>query len=282
MAGGGGDAHDEVEHEEHVNHEAWVIPYADMLTLLMGLFLVLYGMSSLDLKKFQDMAVGLNQALGSGDLAIEPFPAAGGSSPAVVEVTGGAEPGAGDAAVPQIGPSRADRAEAALAREEQRNLARVEEEAAFDAVRETIARRAEELGLGEALGFRTEPRGLVVTILSDRVLFRPGSAEVRSEGSEILRLVAATVADVPNQLAVEGHTDDRPITTAAFPSNWELSTARATTVLQELVAGGRVAPQRVTASGYADQRPVADNATADGRARNRRVELVLLTQVPAP
>jgi chemotaxis protein MotB len=282
MAGGGGDAHEEAEHSEHVNHEAWVIPYADMLTLLMGLFLVLYGMSSLDLRKFEAMAQGLNEALGSGERIISPLDTApGGAAPRILDDAPPAiDLDVGADVIPQVGPSRQERAEAALEREEREHLARLQEEESFDDVRATITRRAEELGLAEALDFRREPRGLVVTILSDRVLFAPGSAQVRPEGAEILRLVAEAVRGVPNPLSVEGHTDDRPITTASFPSNWELSTARATTVLQELVASGAVASEHVSAAGYADQRPLADNATADGRARNRRVELVVLSQLP--
>jgi chemotaxis protein MotB len=278
-------AHEEEEHEEHVNHEAWVIPYADMLTLLMALFLMLWAMSTLDLRKFEELATSLNSELGSGDRVVQPLDAEpGGPAPQMLdEAAPGAvevEPRVGEDVFTGIAPSREQRAEQALEREERAAVARAVEEAALGDVRDVIAERAAALGLASSLDLRTEPRGLVVTILSDRVLFAPGSARIRPEGREILGLVAEAVEGLPNQLAVEGHTDDRPIATAAYPSNWELSTARATNVLRELVASGGLPSGRVSAAGYGDERPVADNAAEEGRARNRRVELVVLAEVP--
>lgn len=286
----GGAHDDEEEHEEHVNHEAWVIPYADILTLLMALFVVLWSMSTLDLQKFQALAEGFGEAFGgAGESVVDPFSAGGvddglvplgGRSPAEPAV----EPSVGSVDVsvePSIGPdvpTRAERAEQALAREEQALIAAQREQATLEGVKERITQAAVREGLAEAVGFRNDPRGLIVTVVADRVLFHPGSATVQPEGARVLGLVADAVAGLDNAIAVEGHTDSRPIATARFPSNWELSTARATNVLRTLVDRHGLSADRVAAAGYADTRPVADNASGEGRASNRRVELVVLAR----
>ena len=108
------------------------------------------------------------------------------------------------------------------------------------------------------------------------MLFEPGSADLRSEGLVVLREVAAAIAPLPNRVLIEGHTDDRPISTPLFPSNWELSTARATSVLRFLVDALGFDPRRIAAAGYGQERPVASNDTVEGRAANRRVEVAVL------
>ncbi|HZI37458.1 MAG TPA: flagellar motor protein MotB, partial [Acidimicrobiia bacterium] len=135
-------------------------------------------------------------------------------------------------------------------------------------------------GLGATVKFRLESRGLVVTIVSDRVLFEPGQADLRHEGREVVDKLAAAIGRLPNKLAVEGHTDNVPIS-GRYASNWELSTARATTVLRELIERHGISPSRLSAAGYADERPLGTNDTVDGRAANRRVELVVLADVAA-
>jgi chemotaxis protein MotB len=133
-------------------------------------------------------------------------------------------------------------------------------------------------GLGQGLDFTLEGRGLVVTVLSDAVLFDPGAATLEGGGMTVLGIVAEALKMIPNDVVIEGHTDSRPISTSRFPSNWELSTARATAVLRFL-AGTGIEPSRLSAMGYGDTRPVGDNATAEGQAKNRRVEIIVLTDV---
>ncbi|HEV7864099.1 MAG TPA: flagellar motor protein MotB, partial [Acidimicrobiia bacterium] len=143
-----------------------------------------------------------------------------------------------------------------------------------------IQRSLDKEGLGDTVKFKLESRGLVVTIVSDKVLFDPGQAELRPEGREVVDKLAAAIGRLPNKLSVEGHTDNVPIS-GRYPSNWELSTSRATTVLRELIERHQIAPARLQAAGYADERPVATNDTAEGRGANRRVELVVLADVAA-
>jgi chemotaxis protein MotB len=263
--GGGGDL--EEEHEEHVNHEAWVIPYADMLTLLMALFMMLFAISSVDLAKFEKLAQGLNQALGDGSLGV----LEGGES-----VLDGAGPS------PVDGPGRAERAEEALQREEERTRAIALEQEQLTEVEQQVREQALAAGIGDSVGFRREARGLIVTIVTDEVMFQPGQANVQPGGSAILSQVAGAIRDLPNRISIEGHTDNVPISTSQYRSNWELSTARATDVLRYLVDELGVPANRVAASGYGDQQPLSSNDTADGRAKNRRVELAILSEVAAP
>ena len=119
-------------------------------------------------------------------------------------------------------------------------------------------------------------RGLTVRILTDKLLFKPGDGHLQSSTVWILDGIAGAVHGLPNDLAVEGHTDSQPIHTASCPSNWELSTDRASSVLRYMIERDHIAPERICAAGYADTRPLADNSTVAGRARNRRVDIVVL------
>lgn len=267
MSGGGHDDDDGLveEHEEHVNHEAWVIPYADMLTLLMALFLMLFAISSVDLQKFEKLAAGAASALGGGGKS-QVFD----GGPAILE-------GAGPA--PVEGPTREELAEQALLREEARERAIAEEKRTLVAIEDQL-RSALPAELRDSVVIRREPRGIVMSIVADQVLFAPGGAGLEPAGWEILRQVVVSIRGLPNQITVEGHTDNVPINTPQFRSNWELSTARATEVLRVLVDELGVPAGRVAAAGYGEQRPVATNDSVEGRARNRRVELAVLSEVP--
>jgi len=147
------------------------------------------------------------------------------------------------------------------------------------ALQQLVRERAEARGLAEAVGFRFENRGLVVTIITDQVLFDESRADLQPVGVEILELVAEVLRASPNNISIEGHTDSRPISSGRFPSNWELSTARATSVLRHLTENTGFDPTRLSAAGYADTRPLAANDTTEGAARNRRVEVVVTSEV---
>jgi len=130
-------------------------------------------------------------------------------------------------------------------------------------------------GLGDRIEVSLQPGGLDLEI-SDSILFAPASADLTGGGERLLNDVAAALKSQPHILSVEGHSDDRPIATARYPSNWELSTARATRVTRHLIDQG-LAPDRVRAIGYADTKPRAENSSPEGRSRNRRVSFVLRT-----
>jgi chemotaxis protein MotB len=260
------------EHEEHVNHERWLITYADMITLLMVLFIVLYSISQVDLAKFRRLKEGTAGGFGG--------PAAAGA------LSGGAGPLEGGGGVFDAGlhgteaVTSAQAAQAALADANARTAGARQQRSVLQGAQQEIQRSLDKEGLGDTVRFKLESRGLVVTIVSDKVLFEPGQADLRVEGAEVVDKLAAAVGRLPNRLSVEGHTDNVPIS-GRYPSNWELSTARATTVLRELIEHHHIPAARLSAAGYADERPVAANDTADGRTTNRRVELVVLADVAA-
>ncbi len=131
-------------------------------------------------------------------------------------------------------------------------------------------------GLSTALGFRREERGLVVSIVADSVLFTEGDADVQPGGEIVLGVIADALVDRPNAVVIEGHTDSRPISTSRYPSNWELSTARATSVLRYLTEQLGFDASRVSAAGYADTHPIAEGTDPESLARNRRVEIVVI------
>jgi chemotaxis protein MotB len=269
-----GSRHHHEEHEEHVNHEAWVIPYADMLTLLMGLFLVLWAISNQDLAKLQQFGEGFGAAVGM----VSPVDTGERGSGAGQGLLEGNPP----TTTMALSADEQQRAVAALQRErltlehqavETENLARAEI---------VIATAAANAGAQEAVSFDREDRGLVVSIVSDDVLFDPGSAQLRSDGVDVLDAVAGGLVALPNTLSIEGHTDWIPIATDRYPSNWELSTARASAVLRYLNLRHGVPAGRMVAGGYADQQPKADNFTVEGRAVNRRVDIVVMSSADPP
>lgn len=278
MADGHRRGHADDEHEEHVNHEAWVIPYADMLTLLMALFLVLFAVGRVDAEKFEKLAASLHESIegGGGEAAPSAAPSmAGESSGSDGVLDGGAAPGAGSDLL--------ERARRAVAARRARSAAVDAQLDTLAGVRGLVQSAADARGLGESVGFRLEARGLVVSITTDQVLFSSGDATLQPAGSAILDVLADALREAPYHLSVEGHTDARPLApTSPFATNWELSTARATTVLRYLIDRHGIVPTRLSATGYADTRPASTDTSAGGQARNRRVEVVVLSTIELP
>ena len=237
-----------------------------MITLLEALFIVLFAMSSIDLAKFQKFAHSLNKALDGGSQ-----PAA-----AVLEPSGKSPVPGGDGFFDGMSASQRDAAAQALQSQQDAQKAAAEQRKTLLETQNEIQQKLDAAGLGSSVKFRLDPRGLVINIVTDGVLFDSGSAVLRPEGQRVLDQLAPALAALPEPLSVEGHTDDRPIATAAFPSNWELSTARATTVLRYLTDVKGLNPARMTAAGYADQRPLVPNTDDANRALNRRVEIVVI------
>jgi len=245
--------------------DRWMITYADMLTLLLALFIVLYSISSVNSSKFEALQTALREAFSGKVLD-------GGTD--VAETGVSATRNAPAALIPNITPRRPQIADPRTAAERAAVAAR-EEEDDFQALKRRIDAYARAHGLEHEIEAVVARRGLVVRLLTDRVLFDSGHAELKPRGIGILTHVAnLLVIDGRHPVLVEGHTDDVPISTARFASNWELSTARATEVVRFLIARG-VARDRLGAAGYADLHPLASNGSERGRARNRRVEVVL-------
>jgi chemotaxis protein MotB len=250
----------------HESEERWLLTYADMITLLLALFVVLFSISSVNISKFKTLQEALRDAFSGRVLS-------GGHA---ILTTGNdtqlttprpAPPKIASATPPTLGTPDTPSARAALA-------ARREQDE-FRELKRRLDAYAAAHGFGGHVQTTIARRGLVVRLLTDNVLFASGQAALESQGVPLLGEVANLLGvDRVHPVLVEGNTDDVPISTPQFASNWELSTARATRVVRFLIGRGLVS-DRFGAAGYADLHPVASNGTAGGRARNRRVEVVL-------
>jgi chemotaxis protein MotB len=247
--------------EEHLNHEAWAIPYGDLITLLLAFFVVMYAISSVNEGKYRIVSDSINAA----------FQGATPTAPAVP--IGRANPGL----MPEVAANKAKTTAASnapLTELDQTRLAQDRARRAELAKVETAVRKSlESLISAGIVGVKQNESFVEVTIRTD-LLFSSGSAELAVVAVEPLQQLAATLTTLPNPVRVEGHTDDRPIATPTFPSNWELSAARAASVVRALRAAG-MDPTRLSVVGMGEFRPLATNATADGRNANRRVALVI-------
>ncbi len=244
--------------EEHENHERWLVSYADFITLLFAFFVVMYSLSSVNEGKYRVLSDSLVQAFRSVSVNES------GTQIVVQQVTMPTGP------IP-IAKPQPDRAQQAA--EQARQAAK---EAAVKQVRsmaEEIRRVLKPLSDGGQVLVTEGANGIKVEINAE-VLFAPGEALLGAQAVSALSAVAQVLAGSEFPIVIEGHTDNVPINTYRFPSNWELSAVRASSVVRLFVNSG-VEPARLTAAGYGDQRPVADNETPESRSQNRRVTLLI-------
>ncbi|HTP23486.1 MAG TPA: OmpA family protein [Solirubrobacteraceae bacterium] len=279
---------------EHENEERWLLTYADMLTLLFALFMVLFSISSVNISKYQVLQQSLKAAfsgsilpggraiLQSGSESTSAHTPATAEVPSIVPLvptpTSRSSSSTGSANNPSAKPMSSAELQAAL----NSMSASVSEQDTFQKLKAQMDAYAKAHGFGNKVQTIVERRGLVVRVLTDNLLFDSGSATLQSGADKLLDEVAQLLnLDQSHPITVEGHTDNQPIDTAQFPSNWELSTDRATNVVRYLISRS-VNRDRLGAVGYADLHPIASNATAAGRAENRRVEIVLMRLNPVP
>jgi chemotaxis protein MotB len=264
--------------EEHESHERWLVSGYDMMTLLFAVFVVLFAISSTNISKVKALQQSLQEAFSgpvlTGGKAIMSTGDASESSRAAPEPP-----------LPSLSPLQAVAAamttasptdeETAAAAEQAADLA-AQEELDFEALKRRIDALVRKAGLADKVSTTIDERGLKIRLLTDKLLFESGSATITMPAAiAVLDDIGAIVAtERKHPVAVEGHTDDRPIHTSQFPSNWQLSGARAGAVVQRLIGAG-VTGGRVSLRGYAARKAVASNATAGGRASNRRVEIIL-------
>jgi chemotaxis protein MotB len=237
--------------DEHENHERWLVSYADFITLLFAFFVVMYSLSSVNEGKYRVLSDSLVSAFRSGvgnasGGQIVPAPVAAKASMPVAPIPG--QPASGNA-----------RREAEVQR--------------MNSVADEIRKVLQPLTRGGQVRVAEGARGISVEINAS-VLFAPGEAVLSPSALAVLRAVAQVLARAQFPITVEGHTDNTPINTARFPSNWELSAVRASSVVRLFVESG-MRGEQLTAAGYADQRPLTDNASEEGRARNRRVAILI-------
>jgi len=251
------------KHEKEPNHERWLISYADFITLLFAVFVTLYAMSQTDKRKMDALVASLRESFGyvktgassermnvveSTDLRTIP------SIKQQVLTPGMRNSGMG----PDRGYTHASLKD-------------------FREIKANIDMNLKKYGAQNKVSVDITQRGLVVT-LKEAGFFDSGDATVKPESLPLLEMVASSLSNYSNPLRIEGNTDNVPINKGGFRSNWELSTARATNIVHYLIERYHIQPGKISAVGYGEFRPVADNGTSEGRTKNRRVDIVLLAQ----
>ena len=233
------------KHEEEAS-EAWLLPYSDLMTLLLALFIALFAISQTDQTKLQALAQAFTAAFNIG-------------GPSFFE-------GAG----PNMSMQRE-----VMSSEDAGNDAYIKENQSLENIKEQLDQYIEQNQLQEELSTQMEEEGLMIRI-KEKALFPSGSAELVEESQRIGPIVAGLLAAVPERVLISGHTDTDPINTAQFPSNWELSSVRAMTFMKFLLSiNANLNPARFSAIGYGEYRPIAPNDTAENKQKNRRVEILI-------
>jgi chemotaxis protein MotB len=270
--------------EEHMRHEAWAIPYGDLVTLLLAFFVTMYAISSVNQGKYRVLSDSLVAAFRGAPQALEPVEV--GERPVasdtdihmtiVDQANRNGTPNGVFSAVPFHKPN-APEIDAAAAKMQ---AAAIERSQALARVAGQVENAMQDLIKSNLVAVRRHDQWVEVEIGTD-LLFASGVATLAAPAVTALAKLADSLAPFPNSIRIEGHTDDRPISTAVYPSNWELSAARAASVARIFVNRG-ITPARLAVVGLAQFRPAASNETAEGRNANRRVLLVIQAATTAP
>jgi chemotaxis protein MotB len=259
------------EHEEeHVNHERWMVTYADMLTLLLVLFIVLYAISSLNTDKFAELKASLSNAFGNGQSPV---------------LNGGTGPVDGSSMTQQaqnLSANSINKMPSSQLKVVTADQTAVQKEIdEFNKIKAAIKASLHERHQDGTAAFSIDQRGLVVTLVTNELVFAGNSAVLEPEGGVILSAVAPALVHIDNELQVDGHTNQQNVSTAPYPSGWELSSARASAVVRFLISDGHISAGRLSAVGFSDQRPLLPPSDPRSVTRNRRVDIVVLSKLPA-
>ncbi len=249
------------KHEEHENHERWLVSYADFITLLFAFFVVMYALSSVNEGKYRILSESLEAAFRGPQKSLTPIQF-GEIVRSPVKALAGIRSASGAIDTSYLLESLGNQSFYDQAKHKLETMASEIEMAMAPLIKEDI------------ISVRRNSLWIEVEIKTS-LLFPSGSASLSRESIPVLRRIAAVLKSYPNRIQVEGFTDNVPINTQRYPSNWELSASRATTVVRKLAQFG-IEPSRMVALGYAEYRPKADNSTAEGRSKNRRVVMTIL------
>ncbi|HOF58706.1 MAG TPA: OmpA family protein [Syntrophorhabdaceae bacterium] len=223
--------------DEHENLERWLLTYADLITLLLAFFIMMYTFSKQDAQKYNEVTAHL-KSIFSGGSGIAKKGNLEGKLPVDLQMQAGSN-------------------------------AMIEER-----IKQEFREIADENGLKNNITVFTDARGVVVRIM-DKAFYDEGKADLKQGAKNALDKIIPIMKDIKNHIRIEGHTDNTPISKGEFKSNWELSVRRATEVVRYIVEKGPIAPDRVSATGYAEYRPIVSNDTAENKALNRRVEIII-------
>ncbi len=240
------------------NHDRWLVSYADFITLLFAFFTTLYAISNVDAQKLGRMVVAMKAAFdqnlpGQGDKGSLPLPSGGNA----VSPAGHIRP--------------------ALVPEMKTGPVPMKQPIPLPEIKQKIETVIEEEDLAKKVKVTLDRRGMIIR-LGELNFFDSGSANLRPEAKTVLDKIAAVLLPHDYSIRIEGHTDNVPISTSRYPSNWELSTARATSMVLYMITTHGFDPQKLSASGYGEFRPIAPNDTSENRSQNRRVDLVVLNE----
>ncbi|HOV89706.1 MAG TPA: flagellar motor protein MotB [Syntrophorhabdaceae bacterium] len=224
-------------HQDHENLERWLLTYADLITLLLAFFIMMYTFSKQDAQKYEEVSAYL-KAIFSGGAGIKQKGALTGTQ----------------------------------------NVELLTGKALLEALKEKINNELEAIAgeseLKNSINIFTDERGVVIRIM-DRAFFDEGKADLKKGARDALDKISYVIKGIKNHIRIEGHTDNTPISKGEFKSNWELSVRRATEVVRYLIEKGPILPERISAAGYAEFRPLVNNDTPENKALNRRVEIII-------
>lgn len=239
-------------HQEEEGGEAWLLPYSDLMTLLLAVFIVLFAVSQVDAGKAQQMSEEFSE-----QMMTESFVS---SQAANKQST--------QAAVSTSIQTKEEQLEKAIEQKELQNLKELKAD---------IDAKLQQENMSASVTTSIDKRGLVISF-NNAILFESGSAQIKEENEHALLEIADMINNLNNYIRIEGHTDNVPMHSEIYPSNWELSTARAVSVVQLFIKECNVPPEKLVAVGYGEYRPVADNSTAEGRTKNRRIDIIVLSE----
>jgi chemotaxis protein MotB len=267
------------EEEEHENHERWLVSYADMMTLLMVLFIVMFAISQVDQRQFNALKDGLAAGFGQSVSVLD-------GSDAAME-----QPGI--APIPPVAPANFDADvsqesanvqavqeavdEAARLRNERQYADAAAEVSRLEEVRDRLLAALREHGLEADVRMAIDGRGLTVSLVSRHIVFAPNLADLTPRGKQVLDVLAPVLRDLPDSLQIDGHTNQVPVKPKFYPTDWELSAARAITVLRHLNESGKVPAARMSAAAFGHERPLIDPDRKGSQQLNKRVDIVVLS-----
>lgn len=284
------------KHAEEEGGEAWLLPYSDLMTLLLAVFIVLFAVSKVDQAKTEEMAKAFQSSMLSGGAGVfnndgkkvvsmksqggeQNAPQSGNAGQTGTEQSTQSETTsqASSQATSETSSQASSETSSQMTQDQlEKNLGQYELQN-MTALKAKLDALFEQEGLTNSISTSIDSRGLVVR-LNNAILFDSGSADIKSENQDTLVKIANIINTLNNYIRIEGHTDNQPISNSVYPSNWELSTARASSVVRLFIDKCGISPEKIMAVGYGEYRPIADNTTVDGRAKNRRIDIILLSQ----
>ncbi|MBE5975698.1 MAG: chemotaxis protein MotB [Paenibacillaceae bacterium] len=254
-------------HQEEEAGEAWLLPYSDLMTLLLAVFIVLFAVSKIDAQKAQQISQEFSSSMMNKDYNSKGSGSGSGSGSGQAAPLESSTP---SDASPEGGPLNIEtesELESFLGEYELKKL---------ETLKGEIDTRLHDEGMDQSVSTMIDMRGLVIR-MNNAILFDSGSANIKKQSEDTLIEVASLLNTVDNFIRIEGHTDNVPISRSSYPSNWELSTARAVNVVKLFIGKCNYPPNKLIAVGYGEFKPVADNSTPEGRTMNRRIDIIILS-----